>query len=116
MVSALLTVRVDATSPVGEVDCIGGACAVNTTVTSQVVTATASEGIAPYTYAWTRVGGSTAMVATTPAAAATTFHATLSRNTVMTSVFQCTVTDNVAKTAVSALVSVRLSYEWDSGL
>lgn len=112
-----LTVAVNKTDCTGTFSCVGGGCALNHSVTSDTATVTPSEGTPPYTtYAWARVSGDTAITATAASAATSAFTATVGRNATRTAVFQCTVTDNAGKTALSPLVSVRLTYDWDSGL
>lgn len=115
-VSTDLTVAVDKTDCSGLFSCVGGGCPLNHSVTSDTVTAAGSEGQAPYTYAWARVSGDATITATSAATAATAFAASVGRNATKTAVFQCTVTDNLGKQAVSAPVNVRLTYDWDSGL
>lgn len=115
-VSTDLTVAVNKTDCSGLYSCLGGACTTTHVVTSDTVTAVASEGTGPYTYAWTMtIFGLHHPNATAPAAAATAFNGTLARNETITAVFVCTATDSLGRTAVSAPVSVRLTYDWDSG-
>lgn len=72
-------------------------------------TVTATGGTGPYTYAWTRVSGSSAVEATQPAAAATEFTATVAKNSDITAVMRCTITDSAA--AVRTInVTVNFSY------
>ncbi|CAB4153242.1 Tip attachment protein J [uncultured Caudovirales phage] len=79
------------------------------TLVTSSATVTATGGTSPYTYAWTRLSGSTLITATTPSAATTTFTgATLTSGTTVTAVFRCTITDNVAATKT---VDVNVSIE-----
>lgn len=82
------------------------------TVTSESVVVNATGGTGPYTYAWTRVSGDSAISATSPAAATTTFTATVPRDGERTGVWRCTVTDSLAATAFVD-VSVALTYATD---
>lgn len=66
-------------------------------------TATASGGIAPYSYSWTRVSGS-AMTINSPSSATTTFTGDWGA----IASCQCTVTDSVGQTA-SDTVLVRIT-------
>ena len=81
-----------------------------TVSTSPTSTATASGGAGGYTYAWTRISGSTAITASNPSSASTTFSGSVPINTLITAVFRCTVTDSASNTA-SQDVSVSLAYE-----
>lgn len=81
-------------------------------ITSDAVTVTATGGTGPYTYAWTRVSGSSAISAGTPSADATTFSANVPKNLERIGVWRCTVTDSLAATA-SVDVSVELTYTTD---
>jgi hypothetical protein len=69
---------------------------------------TATGGTSPYTYAWTRISGSTLITANSASAATTTFTGTpLVNNTTYDAVFRCTVTDNAAATkTVDVTVSI----------
>lgn len=63
------------------------------------VTVTPSGGTPGYTYAWTRVSGSTAITANSATAATTTFDcSSISDGQTLEAVMRCTVTDNVAAT------------------
>jgi hypothetical protein len=70
--------------------------------------ATASGGTGPYTYAWTRISGSTQITADAPSAATTTFSGTIGAELV-TATFRVTATDAAMATA-TADVSVSLEY------
>lgn len=67
-------------------------------VVSSTVTVTASGGTAPYTYAWTKKSGLGSVVATDATSAATTFSETLTAGQFRTTIWTCTVTDDVAAT------------------
>ena len=70
-----------------------------TPLTTASTTVTPTGGTSPYTYAWTRISGSTLITANSASAATTTFTgATLASGTTYSAVFRCTVTDNVAAT------------------
>ena len=70
-----------------------------TPLTTASTTVTPTGGTSPYTYAWTRLSGSTSITANSASAATTTFTgASLASGTTYTAVFRCTVTDNVAAT------------------
>lgn len=70
-----------------------------TPLTTASTTVTPTGGTSPYTYAWTRISGSTSITANTASAASTTFTgASLASGTTYSAVFRCTVTDNVAAT------------------
>jgi hypothetical protein len=70
--------------------------------------ATASGGTGPYTYAWTRISGSTDITAGSPSSATTNFSGTIEVGTV-NATFRVTATDAVLATA-TADVSVSLEY------
>jgi hypothetical protein len=76
-------------------------------VTSSAATALVSGGTGPYTYAWTKVSGSTFTV-NSPTANATTFSTTLTNGQELSAVYRCTVTDSLAATAF-ADVTVNLT-------
>jgi len=67
-----------------------------------LVSATPSGGLGPFTYAWTRTGGTTAS-ATSPAAANTSFLKTSvpPGSTPFTATFQCLCTDSLGQTATA---------------
>jgi len=70
-----------------------------TSLTTASTTVTPTGGTSPYTYAWTRLSGSTSIAANSASSATTTFTGTsLASGTTYTAVFRCTVTDNVAAT------------------
>jgi len=66
-------------------------------VTTALVTVTASGGTGPYTYAWANVSGDT-FTPTLPTAAATAFTITVTLGETASAVYRCTVTDDVAAT------------------
>lgn len=69
------------------------------TIVTASTTVTPTGGTTPYTYAWTRISGSTSISATSATSATTTFTGTsLASGTTYSAVFRCTITDNVAAT------------------
>lgn len=76
-------------------------------VVSQETTVTATAGTAPFTYAWSQVSGDPMTIAN-PAGAKTAFSATVPRETSMTGVFKCTVTDALEVSAESPEVTAFL--------
>jgi hypothetical protein len=78
------------------------------TIVTGSATVTATGGTAPYTYAWTRIAGSTSISATSSTAATTTFTGTsLASGTTYDATFRCTVTDSAAATkTVDVVVSI----------
>jgi hypothetical protein len=71
-------------------------------ITTASVTVTATGGTSPYSYAWTRISGSTDIAADSASAATTTFTgSSLVSGTSYSATFRCTVTDNVAATATA---------------
>ena len=75
--------------------------------TTNTVTATPSGGEAPYTYAWTRLGGGSG-TANSPASARTSFSRFVEFNEVANEQFRCTITDN-AGTQVTVDLDVTFS-------
>ena len=67
---------------------------------SSADTATATGGSTPYTYAWTRVSGSSYTI-NSPTSAATTFTTTLAPSGYKTGVYRCTVTDSLGAIAMA---------------
>lgn len=66
-------------------------------VTSPPSTATASGGTGPYTYAWTFLDGDAGITINSPAAAATSFTATLGPDGFKSADFRVTATDTVTR-------------------
>lgn len=62
------------------------------TITTNSITVTASGGIGPYTYAWTKVSGDTFTIGS-PSSASTNFSAQPGPYNEMSAVYKCTVTD-----------------------
>jgi hypothetical protein len=90
---------------------VSGSTASSGTATTNATTCTASGGLAPYTYAWSRVSGDTATSANSATSATTTFSANVGAvNNMRTSIWECTVTDALGHTADSNTVSVELDY------
>lgn len=63
------------------------------TLQTATVTVTAVGGTGPYTYAWSRVSGDSAILCTQPNLASTEFSATVAKNSDRTATWRCTVTD-----------------------
>lgn len=84
---------------------------------TDVVTGTASGGVAPYSYLWERISGDTGMSATTPTAAATTIgyglHGEYSQpGDVFTSRWRLRVTDSVSTIGYSNYVDATITYSF----
>lgn len=62
--------------------------------TTSPATVTATGGTTPYTYAWTKVSGSTEMGITSASSASTTFSYSFRTQGLFSATFKCTVTDN----------------------
>ncbi|MEL7445567.1 MAG: hypothetical protein AAGK02_07115 [Pseudomonadota bacterium] len=77
------------------------------TGTTNSVTASATGGTGPYTYAWSKVSGDTFTV-NGPSAASTSFSATVSAGETKSAVYKVTATDSLTATG-SAQVSVSIS-------
>lgn len=75
--------------------------ALNVTVTSNSVTATPSGGTGPYTYAWTRFSGDSAVSANSPSSATTTFSAIVPKWDSREATMRVTVTDSLSATATA---------------
>jgi hypothetical protein len=87
---------------VSPISAVGAASSTSTvTVTSNLVTASVSNGTPPYTFAWTRTSGSSAITATTPAAAATRFSGAVAPGNDVEAEFLCTVTDARGRTGTA---------------
>lgn len=84
-------------------------------VTSLTATAYPTGGTAPYSYAWTRHSGFGAITATSPAAAATTFSASLEVGQTASATMRVTVTDATRAVAV-ADIPVTLSLVSSGGI
>lgn len=67
-------------------------------LTSAVDTATASNGVPGYTYAWTYVSGNSFTISA-PSSAATVFSTTLPGSMYRSGTYRCTVTDSLGATA-----------------
>ena len=68
-------------------------------LTSYLVTVTAAGGTGPYTYAWTRLYGSSTVLCDAPTSAATRFSCSIYSGNTRTAVYRCTVTDSLSATA-----------------
>lgn len=66
------------------------------TLQTATVTVTAVGGTAPYTYAWTKVSGDSAILCTQPSLASTEFSGTVGKNSDLFATWRCTVTDSAA--------------------
>ena len=78
------------------------------TLTTPTVTAEAAGGVGPYTYAWTRISGDSAITATAPSAATTAFTASLAVDETKIAMFRVTATDTATGATATADVSVIL--------
>lgn len=67
------------------------------TITSQSTTVTATGGTGPYTYLWTRLSGSSAILCDSPTTATTTFSASICVGS-RSGVWRCTVEDSLGAT------------------
>jgi hypothetical protein len=94
MVSGGMAVSLSDTNVTGSGESTGGSIH----VTSETVTATVSGGLAPYTYAWSRVIGDEVTI-TAPTSATTAFTETQHPDLILTGTYRCTVTDATTKTA-----------------
>lgn len=88
----------------------GSSGGVPISMTTLTVTATVSGGIGPYTYAWTRISGDSAITATAPAASATAFTATVAAEETKEATFRVTATDTATGAVATADVDVRLHH------
>jgi hypothetical protein len=79
------------------------------TLTTAIVTVTASGGAGGNAYSWTRTSGDAAIVADSPGADATTFTATLNVGDSFAAEFVCTVTDAAGAVLATEPVSVTMS-------
>lgn len=89
------------------VQVISGPVAKTLTTNSVTVTASGGAGAGP-TYAWSQLSGSSGITINSPNAATTTFSATLTKNSVRSGQFVCTVTRGVQ--TVYVVVDVYLEY------
>ena len=93
--TASISATLNATASVSSLSKTGTTASLTTAST----TITPTGGSTPYTYAWTRISGSTLIAADSASAATTTFTGTtLASGTTYSAVFRCTVTDNAAAT------------------
>lgn len=83
------------------------------TVGTNSVTATPSGGTGPYTYLWTRVSGDSALVCGNATVATTGWSANLGRNTFVSAVWRCTVTDSLSATAFA---DIPVSADYTNGI
>lgn len=80
------------------------------TLTTNTVTVTPSGGLAPYTYAWTRISGDTSTTCNSPSSASTNWSATVGAvNPDRNSTWRCRVTDSASQ-IFDVNVSVSISY------
>jgi hypothetical protein len=111
-----VTVTLDTVTAYGEYDNpVPGTGPFSQTVTTNAVTGTPGGGTGPYTFSWQRVSGDSSITCDTPTAASTTWHATVSRNVAKNATWALLVLDSLSSPAFSALVSVRVLYNYDSG-
>lgn len=84
-----------------------------TVVTDSPATATAVNGVPPYTYSWTRVSGNAATYAETPTARYTKFGSFFEGGgpLIRNSVWKCTVTDAASTVVDTNTISVSLRVE-----
>lgn len=78
-------------------------------ITDLSVTANTTDGSAPYSYVWLRVGGSKSIVPTNPTGATTQFYSTETlQNKTIVAFFECVVTDSLGRISRSPSVTVTL--------
>lgn len=88
-----LTVDASPTDAVGS-----GSSLADILVTTNLVTASASGGTAPYSYSWTQIDGVEVWGITAATSAASRFNVTVTAGGVETATFECTVTDARGRT------------------
>lgn len=76
------------------------------------VTITATGGTGPYTYAWARISGSSAVNVSNPTGSVVSFSANVSKNDSRSATYRCTVTDSLSATT-TVDVGVSLFYNTD---
>lgn len=72
------------------------------TALTGTVTATVSGGTGPYTYAWTKVSGTT-LTLSAPASATTSFERVLGNGELVSAIYRVTATDSLSATASAAI-------------
>jgi len=81
------------------------------TVTSASFTATPSGGTAPYTYLWSRIGGSPEITINSPTAQSSTAHTTVGNADYIIGYVQCKVTDSSAHSVTTNAVLLTFQYQ-----
>lgn len=101
-------VSVDCTNAVGALSVTASPTSVSKTedaasITTATVTAAATGGASPYTYAWTKLSGGS-ITAVSASAAATTFNAaTMAASESRSAAFRCTATDSASPQATATV-------------
>jgi hypothetical protein len=90
----------------------GGGNFVPGTITTGSVTATPTGGLAPFTYAWTRLSGDPANP-TAPTNATTSFSLFANDPASFSAVFRCTVTDSLGTTATADVPTFFEGFSFD---
>lgn len=79
-------------------------------VTNGNVVVTPTGGFGPFTYSWTRIGGSAAMTVNNGSVRQPVFSATVPKNSTITATWRCTVYDTMTGRTETIDRSITLSY------